>query len=270
MYGLFDKLTIVAAISILGAALLILLVGSISDNAYARCASDEINCVGHAPDDITPKELKAVLGNCACQERVNGNLNTNERCTQQELRYLNETHKIDNLTCEWQKRSNSSVTLDPIIYPICQPGTVLENGICSDEEPLTFYDHIVRAFYSIVIPIEQFFGVYVEPTITTTGFFDNAYAEHTPCIGQTPGEPNEGFCVVVEIPEETPRHSGGVTFDRTVYPEEIELAKQKLVSDVYQPLKVPKDLNIVTISISIIIGALAFITLYWRLNRKNE
>ncbi len=51
----------------------------------------------------TPSQLRGVLGNCACQERIKVNPDTRERCPQPELDWRNATHYIDNIQCEMKK-----------------------------------------------------------------------------------------------------------------------------------------------------------------------
>ena len=50
-------------------------------------------------------QLKGILGNCACQERVLSNPDTVERCLQPYISWGNFTHYINNNICEWQKDS---------------------------------------------------------------------------------------------------------------------------------------------------------------------
>ncbi len=56
-------------------------------------------------EDNIPDQLQGVFGNCACQERVESNPDTVERCPQPYISWENSTHYIDNNICEWQKNS---------------------------------------------------------------------------------------------------------------------------------------------------------------------
>jgi len=52
----------------------------------------------------TPDQLKGIFSNCACQERVNSNPDTVERCTQPFIDWENSTHYIDNNICKWKEK----------------------------------------------------------------------------------------------------------------------------------------------------------------------
>lgn len=49
-------------------------------------------------------QLKGVLGNCACQERVKSNPDTMVVCNQPGLVWENSTHYINNNICEWREK----------------------------------------------------------------------------------------------------------------------------------------------------------------------
>lgn len=66
--------------------------------------------------------------------------------------------------CEW---TNNTVTIDPVISPICGPGPVLENGPCPDYEEPTIEYQIMNGINSIITQIQKFFGVYVDHIIST-------------------------------------------------------------------------------------------------------
>lgn len=52
----------------------------------------------------TPDQLRGIFGNCACQERVRANPDTNMLCTQPFIDWENSTHYIDNNICEWREK----------------------------------------------------------------------------------------------------------------------------------------------------------------------
>ena len=53
-------------------------------------------------ENNTPDQLRGIFGNCACQERVKQNPDTNMLCTQPFIDWENATHYIDNNICEWR------------------------------------------------------------------------------------------------------------------------------------------------------------------------
>ena len=49
----------------------------------------------------TPEQLKGIFANCACQERVKANPETNNLCTQPLIDWENSTHYINNNLCKF-------------------------------------------------------------------------------------------------------------------------------------------------------------------------
>lgn len=85
-----------------------------------------------------------------------------------------------------QRTNHGGITLDETVYPVCGPGTVLNDGVCFVYEEQTIEYQIINTINSIIVQIEKLLGVYVGPTVSTNGFIPLAYAACT--------ENHEGPC----------------------------------------------------------------------------
>jgi hypothetical protein len=75
----------------------------------------------------TPDQLEGVLGNCACQERIRNNPETNEVCTQELIDWQNSTYYIDNNVCKFLE------IRDGFVIPIdayCPNAMIAVDGKC--------------------------------------------------------------------------------------------------------------------------------------------
>ena len=105
---------------ILGVVLIIIIIFIVILNHYISIQREfELN--------NTPDQLEGVLGNCACQERIRANPETNEACTQELIDWQNSTHYIDNNVCKFLE------IRDGFVIPIdayCPNAMIAVDGKC--------------------------------------------------------------------------------------------------------------------------------------------